>query len=290
MTTPESIDTNLKNYSDIALLTYALRDGDAAQTKRELFENALAFSVEAAPASSLDTSTKALNLLARKTVRQQLSHSCKYLTEAFKHGIFESKEPQLVEVSKRLISEAREKNSQEPQGPRLTDIALAAADGNTPRLQWLLENTPIPQFPCMEETPLFQAIRNGHEETALYILHHTLLSPLMDMQAVDTDNGSSLLHWAAFQNMTRVCHVLIERGLDPSSANFYGLTPLAYAMNNSEEAVVQMLEQDATLAGERLDQPIFDEDVQLSYLQLAAKNGYKKAVDILLKEGCHRYP
>jgi ankyrin repeat protein len=104
-----------------------------------------------------------------------------------------------------------------------------------------------------------------------------LLATGVDVNATQVD-GTTALHWAAYQDDTDTAALLVRAGANVNAANRYGVPPLAVACTNGSAGVVKLLldagaDANATMkSGE-------------TALMLAARTGSLDAVKALLVHG-----
>jgi ankyrin repeat protein len=104
-----------------------------------------------------------------------------------------------------------------------------------------------------------------------------LLAAGADVNAGQVD-GTTALHWAAYQDDAETAALLVLKGANVNAVNRYGMPPLASACTNGNAAMVKLLLQagadaNATLKGGE------------SVLMLAARSGNVDAVKALLARG-----
>jgi uncharacterized protein len=105
----------------------------------------------------------------------------------------------------------------------------------------------------------------------------TLLATGADVNAAQID-GTTALHWAAYQDDAETAELLVRAGANVNAVNRYGLPPLSVACTNGSGSVVKVLlaagaDANATLkSGETV-------------LMMAARSGNLEAVKALLVHG-----
>jgi len=201
-----------------------------------------------------------------------------------------------------------------------TDIFQAAQDGNLSKLESIFSQKTSKVFSGLFKGPninwrddsgctaLHLAALNGHKDIVIFLLH-------TDASANIPDNaGSFPLHLAAFNGHHEVAKILLTRG--PSKAqvnepNMAGDTALHVAAQYGHRHVVHVLLEahvDATLRNSKEESALdlaaqygrlstvqcflfFDENIlhdaihKHSPLHLAARNGHKDVVNLLLSSG-----
>jgi len=85
------------------------------------------------------------------------------------------------------------------------------------------------------DSPLVDAVKNGNREAV-----RSLLKSPGAVNAVVAD-GTTALHWAVRANDLDTTNMLLAAGAKPSVASRYGVTPLALAALNANEAIVERL-------------------------------------------------
>ncbi|KAM0472609.1 hypothetical protein ACHAPX_008766 [Trichoderma viride] len=163
----------------------------------------------------------------------------------------------------------------------MSPLHVAAYLNLTDYMRKLLErpNTNVNVVNEMEETPIYWAAYNGHEEAIRLLLQHGAES--------NKYNGTGLtpLHEAAMRNHAAAAQALLTAGVDPLTprtdpqAERYhyrarrstGRTPLQYACKNGHDEVVAIY------------LPFLkDMDVVHDALHLAAESGQEKVVECIL--------
>ena len=83
---------------------------------------------------------------------------------------------------------------------------------------------------------MHQAADNGQYEIAEIILSHK------GDPNVQTEEGDTPLHHAAFRGDRKMCKILLDSGADPNTANkTLGRTPLPYAVDYNHMNIVKLL-------------------------------------------------
>ena len=104
----------------------------------------------------------------------------------------------------------------------------------------------------------------------------TLIARKADVNARQAD-GSTALHWAAWQDDVELATMLLRAGADPNPANLAGATPLQLASVNGNAAMIELLLK----AGVAPDAPL--SKYNDTALMLASRTGKADAVRVLLE-------
>lgn len=164
----------------------------------------------------------------------------------------------------------------------MSPLHVAAYLNLTDYMRELLErpSTNVNVVNDMEETPIYWAAYNGHEEAVRLLLQHGAESNKYN------DTGLTPLHEAAMRNHTATAQVLLTAGVDPltprtdpqAKRGHYaprrstGRTPLQYACKNGHDKVVAIY------------LPFLnDTGVVYNALHLAAGCGQDKVVECILR-------
>ena len=121
-------------------------------------------------------------------------------------------------------------------------------------------------------TPLVDAVRTGNKAAVL-----ALLNKATDVNAPETD-GSTALHWAAYDDNSELIDTLIHAGANATAVNRYGITPLYSACVNGNATIVRMLLN----AGADPNTALPEGETAL---MTAARTGKEDAVKVLLDAG-----
>jgi uncharacterized protein len=126
--------------------------------------------------------------------------------------------------------------------------------------------------PALAESPLADAIESGRRDAALELIEEGA-----DVAAAQGD-GTTPLHWAAYQLDTDLVKRLIARGARANTANRYGATPLGEAAKAANTEIVELLlEAGADVAAVNADGE--------TVLMLAARTGSTEVVQQLIDAG-----
>lgn len=130
----------------------------------------------------------------------------------------------------------------------------------------------VTALPAAERATVADAAER-RDQTAL----RTLLKSGADVNATQVD-GTTALHWAAYNDDAETATLLVKAGANTNAANRYGMPPLGVAATNGNAAVVKVLldggaDPNVTLKGGE------------TALMLAARSGSADAVKALLIRG-----
>jgi len=126
--------------------------------------------------------------------------------------------------------------------------------------------------PALAESPLADAIENGRRDEAL-----ELIAAGADVDLAQRD-GTTPLHWAAYQLDVELVQRLIAKGARANTANRYGATPLGEAAKAANVEIASALLE----AGAEVDAANADGETAL---MLAAKTGSTKVATLLIEAG-----
>jgi ankyrin repeat protein len=121
---------------------------------------------------------------------------------------------------------------------------------------------------------LIETVKHGD-----HVALRALLQKKVNVNAAEPD-GSTALHWAAYQSDSEAVDLLLGAGAKPNAATDLGVTPLWLASQNGNAALVARLlgagsdPNLALLAGE-------------TPVMVAARSGYPEIVEQLLTKGAH---
>jgi ankyrin repeat protein len=106
-----------------------------------------------------------------------------------------------------------------------------------------------------------------------------LLQTRADVNAAQAD-GTTALHWAAYNDDAEMAGLLVKAGANVNSLNHYGAAPLAQACQNGSAVIVKLLLD----AGANVDTTLKGGETAL---MLAARAGNLEAVKMLLARGAN---
>ena len=95
-----------------------------------------------------------------------------------------------------------------------------------------------------------------------------------------TPDGTTALHWAAYENEVEIARLLVRAGADAQAANRYGMRPLSLAAADGHAEIVRLL-----LAAGADPHTVTSEGE--TALMLAARSGVVDAVDALIAGGAN---
>ena len=125
-----------------------------------------------------------------------------------------------------------------------------------------------------EQPSLVEAARHGDKPAV-----RALLQKKADVNTAEAD-GTTALHWAAYNNDLELTNLLLHAGAKPNAANDLGATPLWNASQNGSAAIVRKLLDSganpnaALLSGE-------------TPVMVAARSGYPELLELLLAKGAN---
>jgi ankyrin repeat protein len=126
--------------------------------------------------------------------------------------------------------------------------------------------------PALAESPLADAIENGRRDAAF-----ELLAAGADVNASQGD-GTTPLHWAAYQLDVELVERLVDRGARANTQNRYGATPLGEAAKAANAELVALLLE----AGAPADAANADGETAL---MLSARTGSAPVAKLLIDAG-----
>ena len=91
-------------------------------------------------------------------------------------------------------------------------------------------------LPALAESPLADAVENGRRDAAYGLIHQDGI----DVNAAQGD-GTTALHWAAYQLDAALVGELLSHGAKANTQNRYGASPLGEAVKAANAEIVEML-------------------------------------------------
>jgi len=128
--------------------------------------------------------------------------------------------------------------------------------------------------PALAESPLADAIAEGRRDAAL-----ALLAQGADVNAAQGD-GTTPLHWAAYQLDTDLVERLVDEGASANTANRFGASPLGEAAKAANAEIVALLLE----AGANVEAANGDGETAL---MLASRTGSVEVLKLLLDAGAN---
>ncbi len=161
----------------------------------------------------------------------------------------------------------------------VSPFALAAKSGNAKIIGQLMKAGADPNdklnYVNADETPLMHAARAGSVEAV-----NMLLIAGAQVNARESWNGQSSLHWAAAEGHAAVVAALIEGGADIRQRSNAGTTPFMFAVRKGDMPSVNVL----LAAGADVNEKRPD---LATPLLVAILNGHEDLVDLLLEKGAN---
>jgi uncharacterized protein len=128
---------------------------------------------------------------------------------------------------------------------------------------------------ALADNPIADAIENGRRNLAFELIHREGA----DVNAAQGD-GTTPLHWAAYQLDEELVGELLSHGAKADTQNRYGTSPLWEAVKGANGAIVGML----LAAGANVDAPNQDGETAL---MLAARTGSVEVASMLIAAGAN---
>jgi len=159
----------------------------------------------------------------------------------------------------------------------VSPFAIAARQGNANILGQLMKAGADPNDKLNEvnsgETPLMHAARSGSAEAV-----RLLIFAGARVNARESWNGQTALHWAAAEGQGAIVETLIEGGADVRQRSNAGSTPFMFAVREGDvRSVKAFLRAGADVNEKRPD--------LATPLLIAIINGHEDLVDLLLEQG-----
>jgi ankyrin repeat protein len=127
--------------------------------------------------------------------------------------------------------------------------------------------------PALAESPLADAVENGRLDAAYGLIHEEGV----DVNGAQGD-GTTALHWAAYQLDAALVGELLSHGAKADVQNRYGASPLSEAVKGGNADIVQML----LAAGANVEAANVDGE---TVLMLAARTGKVEVAKRLIEAG-----
>ncbi|KAH3747899.1 uncharacterized protein LOC127847976 [Dreissena polymorpha] len=147
-------------------------------------------------------------------------------------------------IVKELLEHGAQINRKNKKYQR-TPLHIAADKGHANIVQYLLEKgADINSKDCRGHYPIFLAAICGHVSTVKVFLKHNKQQDQMRVKSYGTKSllkGMSLYHVAVWKNNKKMIQMLIEENADVNVKDFFGQTPLFYAIMSNKKRLVNML-------------------------------------------------
>ena len=180
-----------------------------------------------------------------------------------------------ADITSRLIRAGADVNVRNNYG--VSPLALAAKHGNTAIIDQLMKAGADPNdkinYVNADETPLMHAARAGRVEAV-----QMMILAGAKVNARESWNGQSALHWAAAEGHGAVVEALIEGGADIRQRSNAGTTPFLFAVRKGDMRSVKAF----LAAGSDVNEKRVD---LATPLLVAIINGHEDLVDLLLEKG-----
>jgi ankyrin repeat protein len=180
-----------------------------------------------------------------------------------------------ADITSRLIRAGADVNVRNNYG--VSPLALAAKHGNTAIIDQLMKAGADPNdkinYVNADETPLMHAARAGRVEAV-----QMMILAGAKVNARESWNGQSALHWAAAEGHGAVVEALIEGGADIRQRSNAGTTPFLFAVRKGDMRSVKAF----LAAGSDVNEKRVD---LATPLLVAVINGHEDLVDLLLEKG-----
>ena len=180
-----------------------------------------------------------------------------------------------ADITSRLIRAGADVNVRNKYG--VSPLALAAKHGNTAIIDQLMKAGADPNdkinYVNADETPLMHAARAGRAEAV-----QMMILAGAKVNARESWNGQTALHWAAAEGHGAVVEALIEGGADIRQRSNAGTTPFMFAVRKGDMRSVKAF----LAAGSDVNEKRVD---LATPLLVAIINGHEDLVDLLLEKG-----
>ncbi|XP_045249823.1 ankyrin repeat and death domain-containing protein 1B isoform X12 [Macaca fascicularis] len=158
--------------------------------------------------------------------------------------------------------------------PNERSFQNAAKSNNLDLMEKLSENkVNINAVNNMNRTALHFAVGRNHLSAVDFLLKHKARVDVADK------HGLTVIHLAAWSGSLEVMLMLVKAGADQRAKNQDGMNALHFAAQSNHVRIVEYLIQDLHLKD--LNQP---DELNISSLQIATRNGHASLVNFLLSE------
>lgn len=153
-----------------------------------------------------------------------------------------------------------------------TPLHRAAEAGHLKIVKYLIkEGAEVNAWNNAHQNPLLYAAYKGHSEIVNYLLENGAEYRERDIY------GRNVLHYPSREGHPKVVEILVKKGLDISQEDRGGVTPLRFAVERGHTEII-----DVFIALKAID---VNGDQGRRSLHLAAANGHKNIVELLIAKG-----
>jgi ankyrin repeat protein/L-ascorbate metabolism protein UlaG (beta-lactamase superfamily) len=153
-----------------------------------------------------------------------------------------------------------------------TPLHSAAAAGHLKIVEYLIEKeADVNAWNNAHQNPLLYAAYHGHSKIVSLLLEKGAEFKEQDIY------GRNVLHYPAREGHPKVVEILVKKGLDINQEDRGGVTPLRFAIERGHTEII-----DTFILLKALD---VESDLGRKSLHLAAANGHKNIVGLLIAKG-----